>query len=158
MAAAWVHSRRSTPVSYEHPGEVISDVRGELEQYGLDRTNWRRVSRLDPALVGKLRQGQSTSLHHTAAMLNAMSKYQLTDASDEQINATKQLLARLTGPWETPNARAMEQLSHLASLSLRGDIQWDSKEDEQETLDQLRDFARSRIRDANTKHLSLIHI
>lgn len=70
-AASWLlHGRRLDSEPMQHPGQIVAKARQEMEQVGVERSAWRTIRQLDPAIIEAL-QARRTPNYLTALLLNA---------------------------------------------------------------------------------------
>ena len=123
MAASWVATRRDMPTaSYEHPGEVISTVRSDLEESGLGKSSWKQASKINPEVFEHVVRGR-ISRPAVAMILNAMAKYQIKDPHIEQIRDARDMASQYasTGLLDRDGDERREQLERTLAFALRSD-------------------------------------
>ena len=76
LAYAWISSRfdYEPEGNYEHPGQIVSEVRTTLEENGLQKSSWKRASQLDIKTINKI-IAQPATPTEVALILNAAAKY-----------------------------------------------------------------------------------
>ena len=140
FVVAWVRNQYNrTMDSYKHPGQAVAAVRSDLQRSGVDLSNWKRISRLDPCVVDTI-IGYPEKRNHTATIFNAIAKYQVQNPSNEQIMSARRILGRSPGQIMR---EARSQWERVVALVLRYDGNRDDEQRENEW--QVADYVRSQI-------------
>ena len=140
FVVAWVRNQYNRTIdSYKHPGQAVAAVRSDLQRSGVDLSNWKRISRLDPCVVDTI-IGYPEKRNHTATIFNAIAKYQVQNPSNEQIMSARRILGRSPGQI-TREARS--QWERVVALVLRYDGNRDDEQRENER--QVADYVRSQM-------------
>ena len=148
MAAAWVATRRDMPTAtYEHPGEVISTVRSDLEESGLGKSSWKQASKINPEIFEHVVRGR-ISRPAVAMILNAMAKYQIKDPSMEQIRDARDIASQYAsaGLLDHEGDERREQLERTLAFALRSDHERGNDEERRDSINEITDFVTSRLR------------
>ena len=143
--AAFVADDRGPDVrEYEHPGEVIENVRNTLIRYGFDKSNWKRVSKLDPASMERI---ISKPLSKSAAttLLNAIGKYQIQDPTDDQIDVARAIAKQYSIHIRRSISPRREQAERAVGLAMRYDGGWEDAVERKRIIGEVGDYVANRV-------------
>ena len=128
-ASSWIlNQEQRQPHAFQHPGEIVQEVKARMTRGGVDPKCWRTVARMDPRAIQILMQNYTPQ--YISGIINACGDISLNPDA-EHIQAALDLLLNCRrksdniGPSrrnEPPLApRARQTLRHVARLALRGD-------------------------------------
>ena len=145
MAFVWASARHDhTPGEpYEHPGQIVTEVRTLLEESGLDKKHWRAASRLSPETLNKIID-RNASRQEIATLLNAIAKYQIGDPSDENLHLAQRALRRLQNRHYGQNQGDVPE--RVASLALRNEYEFENEQEIEDVISNMSDYLSNMMR------------
>ena len=134
---------------YEHPGEIINDVRSAMVESGMDPSSWRTFSRMDPTTMSYI-VSSSTNAGDPgiATVVNAMTKYQIRDPNQHQIRLAHALTHALPINYRDLESEVrLQSMGHIIGLALKADDPPQTDADAEATARMLRPYIREQQRE-----------